>query len=213
MLESVWVEFMATCSVNCQVILSCESTKRMELIMKGLQGKKSLYLRPNLPPFPNLLDHVFKLFSRPADDSSLLRIDFNKPSQSYIFYLQFFIAHHQPRKILDGNKIREVFFGLCDGWYSSCYIKKVQQHHLIEVKLLLQNQGELLKRGQLKRPYTGLHDCFKRIFKEEGFFSFWRGNQVTVIRYFPTQCCRRLILHSKVPTKVYLDGRRREMGI
>lgn len=55
------------------------------------------------------------------------------------------------------------------------------------VKLLLQNQGELLKRGQLKRPYTGLADCFRRVLREEGLLSFWRGNQANVIRYFPTQ--------------------------
>lgn len=55
------------------------------------------------------------------------------------------------------------------------------------VKLLLQNQGEMLKRGQLKRPYNGVSDCFRRVLREEGIFSFWRGNQANVIRYFPTQ--------------------------
>ncbi|PON83000.1 Adenine nucleotide translocator [Trema orientale] len=55
------------------------------------------------------------------------------------------------------------------------------------VKLLLQNQGELVKRGQLRRPYMGVGDCFKRVFREEGLLSFWRGNQANVIRYFPTQ--------------------------
>lgn len=55
------------------------------------------------------------------------------------------------------------------------------------VKLLLQNQGELMKRGQLQRPYLGVGDCFKRVFREEGTLSFWRGNQANVIRYFPTQ--------------------------
>ncbi|KAF3438035.1 hypothetical protein FNV43_RR20791 [Rhamnella rubrinervis] len=55
------------------------------------------------------------------------------------------------------------------------------------VKLLLQNQGELIKRGQLSRPYMGVGDCFKRVLREEGLFSFWRGNQANVIRYFPTQ--------------------------
>ncbi|KAJ7956505.1 Mitochondrial ADP/ATP carrier protein [Quillaja saponaria] len=55
------------------------------------------------------------------------------------------------------------------------------------VKLLLQNQGEMIKRGQLKRPYMGIADCFKRVLREEGLFSFWRGNQANVIRYFPTQ--------------------------
>ncbi|XP_054821711.1 ADP,ATP carrier protein ER-ANT1 [Prosopis cineraria] len=55
------------------------------------------------------------------------------------------------------------------------------------VKLLLQNQGEMIKRGQLKRPYLGVSDCFKRLLREEGLFAFWRGNQANVIRYFPTQ--------------------------
>ena len=66
-------------------------------------------------------------------------------------------------------------------------ISKSAAAPLDRVKLLLQNQGELLKRGQLTEPYTGVGNCFKRIFQEEGFFSFWRGNQVNVIRYFPTQ--------------------------
>ncbi|KAL7114821.1 hypothetical protein ACP275_04G145600 [Erythranthe tilingii] len=55
------------------------------------------------------------------------------------------------------------------------------------VKLLLQNQGELMKRGQLQKPYTGVGNCFKRVFREEGVLSFWRGNQANIIRYFPTQ--------------------------
>ena len=55
------------------------------------------------------------------------------------------------------------------------------------VKLLLQNQGELIKRGRLRKPYIGVGDCFKRISREEGLLSFWRGNQANVIRYFPTQ--------------------------
>ncbi|KAF2312885.1 hypothetical protein GH714_040943 [Hevea brasiliensis] len=59
------------------------------------------------------------------------------------------------------------------------------------VKLLLQNQGEMIKRGQLKRPYMGFRDCFRRILREEGVLSFWRGNQANVIRYFPTQVALR----------------------
>ncbi|ESR54049.1 hypothetical protein CICLE_v10021273mg [Citrus x clementina] len=55
------------------------------------------------------------------------------------------------------------------------------------VKLLLQNQGEMIKRGQLRRPYMGVGDCFRRVLREDGLLSFWRGNQANVIRYFPTQ--------------------------
>ncbi|XP_038893565.1 ADP,ATP carrier protein ER-ANT1 [Benincasa hispida] len=55
------------------------------------------------------------------------------------------------------------------------------------VKLLLQNQGEMIKRGHLKNPYLGIHHCFRTVLREEGLFSLWRGNQANVIRYFPTQ--------------------------
>lgn len=55
------------------------------------------------------------------------------------------------------------------------------------VKLLLQNQNELIKRGRLKKPYLGVSNGFKRVFLEEGLIAFWRGNQANVIRYFPTQ--------------------------
>ncbi|XP_004503276.1 ADP,ATP carrier protein ER-ANT1 [Cicer arietinum] len=55
------------------------------------------------------------------------------------------------------------------------------------VKLLLQNQSEMIKRGHLKTPYLGLSNSFKRVFMEEGLIAFWRGHQANVIRYFPTQ--------------------------
>jgi len=52
------------------------------------------------------------------------------------------------------------------------------------VKLLLQTQGT---NERLTRPYTGIGDCFSRIYKEEGILAFWRGNTANIIRYFPTQ--------------------------
>ncbi|XP_058110551.1 ADP,ATP carrier protein ER-ANT1 [Magnolia sinica] len=55
------------------------------------------------------------------------------------------------------------------------------------VKLLLQNQGEMMKRGVLRKPYVGIGDCFTRVLREEGLLALWRGNQANVIRYFPTQ--------------------------
>ncbi|KAM6077020.1 LOW QUALITY PROTEIN: ADP/ATP translocase 4 [Chlamydotis macqueenii] len=53
------------------------------------------------------------------------------------------------------------------------------------VKLLLQVQAssKQIQADQQK----GMVDCFMRIPKEQGFFSFWRGNLANVIRYFPSQ--------------------------
>lgn len=55
------------------------------------------------------------------------------------------------------------------------------------VKLLVQNQAEMLKSGRLDTPYKGVVDCTVRTFKSEGILPFWRGNLANVIRYFPTQ--------------------------
>ena len=55
------------------------------------------------------------------------------------------------------------------------------------VKLLIQNQDEMIKSGRLSEPYKGIGDCFARTIKDEGVISLWRGNTANVIRYFPTQ--------------------------
>jgi solute carrier family 25 (adenine nucleotide translocator) protein 4/5/6/31 len=55
------------------------------------------------------------------------------------------------------------------------------------IKLLVQNQGEMLKSGRLKEPYKGVMDCASRVIAEEGVMAFWRGNLANVLRYFPTQ--------------------------
>jgi solute carrier family 25 (adenine nucleotide translocator) protein 4/5/6/31 len=55
------------------------------------------------------------------------------------------------------------------------------------IKLLVQNQDEMLKTGKLDKPYGGVADCFRRVVAEEGFVALWRGNLANVLRYFPTQ--------------------------
>jgi len=55
------------------------------------------------------------------------------------------------------------------------------------VKLLVQNQDEMIKQGRLDRPYSGVMDCCSRVLKTEGVYPFWRGNLANVLRYFPTQ--------------------------
>ncbi|OIW08949.1 hypothetical protein TanjilG_05925 [Lupinus angustifolius] len=69
----------------------------------------------------------------------------------------------------------------------SAAVSKTAAAPIERVKLLIQNQDEMIKAGRLSEPYKGIGDCFGRTFKDEGFFSLWRGNAVNVIRYFPTQ--------------------------
>jgi solute carrier family 25 (adenine nucleotide translocator) protein 4/5/6/31 len=69
----------------------------------------------------------------------------------------------------------------------SAAVSKTAAAPIERVKLLIQNQDEMLKSGRLDRPYTGIGDCFSRVMKEEGVGSLWRGNLANVLRYFPTQ--------------------------
>jgi len=70
---------------------------------------------------------------------------------------------------------------------AAAVISKTVAAPIERVKLLVQNQGEMLKTGRLKEPYKGVIDCTKRVMADEGLLSFWRGNLANCIRYFPTQ--------------------------
>jgi len=69
----------------------------------------------------------------------------------------------------------------------SAAVSKTAAAPIERVKLLIQNQDEMLKSGRLDRKYDGIVDCFKRTSQAEGVASLWRGNTANVIRYFPTQ--------------------------
>jgi len=69
----------------------------------------------------------------------------------------------------------------------SAAVSKTAAAPIERVKLLIQNQDEMLKTGRLASPYKGIGDCFSRVIAEEGFGSLWRGNLANVLRYFPTQ--------------------------
>jgi len=66
-------------------------------------------------------------------------------------------------------------------------VSKTAAAPIERVKLLVQNQNEMIKQGRLDRPYTGVMDCTSRVLKTEGVYPFWRGNLANVLRYFPTQ--------------------------
>lgn len=66
-------------------------------------------------------------------------------------------------------------------------ISKTAAAPIERVKLMVQNQDEMLKSGRLTSPYKGVLDCTRRVMAEEGVIALWRGNLANVIRYFPTQ--------------------------
>jgi len=66
-------------------------------------------------------------------------------------------------------------------------VSKTAAAPIERVKLLVQNQGEMIKQGLLDKPYKGVTDCTMRVLRTEGVYPFWRGNLANVLRYFPTQ--------------------------
>ncbi|BCR97857.1 ADP,ATP carrier protein [Aspergillus awamori] len=69
----------------------------------------------------------------------------------------------------------------------SAAVSKTAAAPIERIKLLIQNQDEMLRAGRLDRKYNGIMDCFRRTAASEGVVSLWRGNTANVIRYFPTQ--------------------------
>lgn len=70
---------------------------------------------------------------------------------------------------------------------AAAVISKTAAAPIERVKLMVQNQDEMIKAGTLKERYTGPIDCFRRVIQEEGVLPLWRGNLANCLRYFPTQ--------------------------
>merc|ERR1712110_741093 len=66
-------------------------------------------------------------------------------------------------------------------------VSKTAAAPIERVKLMVQNQDEMIRQGVLDKPYAGVLDCTKRVLATEGIVPFWRGNLANVLRYFPTQ--------------------------
>jgi len=66
-------------------------------------------------------------------------------------------------------------------------VSKTAAAPIERVKLLVQNQDEMIKQGRLSEPYKGVVDCVQKTLRSEGIIPFWRGNLANVLRYFPTQ--------------------------
>lgn len=59
---------------------------------------------------------------------------------------------------------------------ASASISKTISAPIERVKMMVQNQGEMLKQGLIEKPYKGVLDCFVRTYQDEGFWSFWKSN-------------------------------------
>lgn len=105
----------------------------------------------------------------------------------FFFFCNLLYNHRLHREQLEMTKTSERFSTDFVMGGAAAIMAKSAAAPIERVKLLLQNQGEMIKRGQLRRPYMGVGDCFRRVLREDGLLSFWRGNQANVIRYFPTQ--------------------------
>jgi solute carrier family 25 (adenine nucleotide translocator) protein 4/5/6/31 len=67
-------------------------------------------------------------------------------------------------------------------------VSKTVMSPVERVKLLMQTQDsnpEVLA-GRVKR-FSGIGDCFSRVYNEQGLKAFWRGNLVNCLRYAPQQ--------------------------
>ena len=71
---------------------------------------------------------------------------------------------------------------------AAAIISKTAAAPIERVKLLVQNQDEMIKAGRLQTPYKGVIDCTVRTYKSEGFVSFWRGKYGLKFA-IKLQCC------------------------
>jgi len=62
---------------------------------------------------------------------------------------------------------------------AAAIISKTAAAPIERVKLLVQNQDEMIKAGRLDTPYKGVIDCTARTYRAEGLISFWRGMTIT----------------------------------
>ena len=70
-------------------------------------------------------------------------------------------------------------------------VSKTAAAPIERVKLLVQNQDEMIKQGRLDKPYNGVVDCTMRVLKTEGVYPFWRGVSKFIITELYLVCFRK----------------------
>ncbi|KAJ1861983.1 ADP/ATP carrier protein [Coemansia sp. RSA 989] len=79
------------------------------------------------------------------------------------------------------SRIKDYAVSAISGGISS-HISTLVGAPLDRVKLILQAQKAS---SQIQTPYKGVINVFTRLPKEQGFFSLWRGNMATILRFYP----------------------------
>lgn len=70
---------------------------------------------------------------------------------------------------------------------TAAVVSKTISAPIERIKMVVQNQDEMLKRGTLDKPFKGISDSAAWINRNEGFAAFWKSNFTNCLRYFPTQ--------------------------
>eukprot|EP01084_Bolivina_argentea_P216862 368314_1 len=55
------------------------------------------------------------------------------------------------------------------------------------IKMVVQNQDEMIRKGTLEGRFRGIGHCASWIYGNEGVVAFWKSNFTNCLRYFPTQ--------------------------
>src|SRR3989338_6956760 len=58
----------------------------------------------------------------------------------------------------------------------SAVLTRLMIHPLQYVSAVVRNQDELIKVGRLEERYSGFFDCARRLIRENGFTSLWKGS-------------------------------------
>lgn len=88
-----------------------------------------------------------------------------------------------PKKKFDMvNFTKDLIYGGLSGSITKTIVAPLER-----IKIILQIQDSS-KQIPKEMRYKGIVDCAVRVYKEQGFLSFWRGNWTnSFVRYFPTQ--------------------------
>jgi solute carrier family 25 (adenine nucleotide translocator) protein 4/5/6/31 len=88
------------------------------------------------------------------------------------------------------KKGQKVTLGFAENFFLSgvaAVTSKTAAAPIERIKMVVQNQGEMIRQGTLEKPFKGIADCGKWIMSNQGFAAFWLSNGTNCLRYFPTQ--------------------------